>query len=83
MKDMSEWNDKAEIETYKLDKKDALETFEDLQDTQVNIENEDPGYISRLTAKIIDNIQVYIYIYIILISINIWIDTHSSCLYKN
>ena len=55
---MSEWNDQAELQSYEYNKKETLETFEDLRDTQTNIENEDPGYISRLTAKIIDNIQV-------------------------
>ena len=58
MKPKSTWNTETEIEAYQSSKKTALDSFEDMQETTIELQSADPGYFGRLTAKIIDNLQV-------------------------
>lgn len=51
------WREETEVEAFKNSRKEALEGFEELQETAREMES-DPGYFSRLIAKIIDNLEV-------------------------
>jgi hypothetical protein len=52
------WSEKAEIEAFQNSKKDSLDSYEELQGTKRELKSKDPGYFSKLTSKIIDNLQV-------------------------
>ena len=58
MKDKSMWNEEAEVKAFQDSKKSSLDTFEELQEGARELRSKDPGYFSKLAAKIVDNLQV-------------------------
>ena len=54
------WSKEAELKAFQDSKRNSLDTFEELQEGTRELKSKDPGYFSKLAAKIVDNLQMHI-----------------------
>ena len=54
----TEWNEEKELQLFKSSKASSIKNYENVLSSELSSSQSDPGFVERLTTKIIDNLQV-------------------------